>query len=399
MAFSKFYDIQSNGYLFMELNVKPKRTKNITPGIHLQQTAFWGRLKKKQGRQARAFDISIKNATKNAVTAENSSNPVGRREQALAGRDMLAVMRPIGTDAIMAYVPFGPELLPDEEQRGRWLEQLSEHIRPYLPDSCVFIRYDLPWESPWAMDKSRYTEDAIWLGKPRTRVREMRMNFDTRGWNLRKAPTDLLPTDTVVLDVTSDKDRLMKRMKPKTRYNIRLSSRKGVRVLEAGVKDLNAWYDIYRETAGRHGMMLNDMDYFKAALEVKASDTGSPASIHFLLAEVEDTPVAGILLAISGSRATYLYGASSLKKSHCMPAYALQWAAICKAKAAGCRDYDLFGTAPYPDPEHPMYGLYRFKTGFGGHMIHRQGCWDYPYSETRYELYRAQELAGPAFVA
>ncbi|HMA84613.1 MAG TPA: peptidoglycan bridge formation glycyltransferase FemA/FemB family protein [Desulfosalsimonadaceae bacterium] len=383
----------------MQISVEPKRTKYVEPGIHLQQTAFWGRLKKQQGRQARAFDIALKDLpTENLPVGETLHGPA-HWENTHASRDMLVVIRSLGAEGSMAYVPFGPELLPDADRRGRWLEQLSERIRPHLPANCVFIRYDLPWESPWAADKRRYTENDIWMGKPRTGIREMRMNFDTKRWNLRKAPTDLLPTDTVILDLTTDRDRLLRQMKPKTRYNIRLSSRKGVRVREAGIQDLSAWYDIYCQTADRHGMMLNSLDYFKAALEVNASDSGSPASIHLLLAEVAEKPVAGILLAIAGSRATYLYGASSLRKSHCMPAYALQWTAICKAKAAGCHDYDLFGTAPYPDPYHPMYGLYRFKTGFGGQLIHRQGCWDYPYDESRYDLYRAQEMAGPAFVS
>jgi len=235
------------------------------------------------------------------------------------------------------------------------------------------------------------------MGKPRTGIREMRMNFDTRHWNLRKAPTDLLPTDTVILDLQTDKNRLLSRMKPKTRYNIRLSAKRGVRVREAGLRDLPAWYAIYCETAERHGMMLNDMDYFRPALEVSAADCASPARIHLLLAELGGKPVAGIMLAISGKRATYLYGASSARQGNSMATYALQWAAIEKARDAGCSDYDLFGTAPYPDPHHPMYGLYRFKTGFGGRMMHRQGCWDYPFDEEQYALYRASEMAGPAF--
>ncbi len=383
----------------MQITVKPKRTKYIEPGIHLQQTAFWGRLKKQQGRQALAFDIIPENLENKDPLETNISHKLAQRERARASRDLLVVIRPLGPDARMAYVPFGPELLPDQERRGRWLELLSEKIRSHLPDNCIFIRYDLPWESPWAVDKSRYTDDDIWLGKPRTGVREMRMNFDTKRWNLRKAPTDLLPTDTIILDLNTDQNGILKRMKPKTRYNIRLSTRRGVRVREARIRDLPAWYAIYSETAERHGMMLNDLDYFKAALEVKASDSGSPASIHLLLAEIDEKPVAGIMLAIAGSRATYLYGASSQEKSNCMPSYAVQWKAICKAKAAGCRDYDLFGISPGPDPYHPMYGLYRFKTGFGGQMIHRQGCWDYPYDESRYYLYRAQEMAGPAFIA
>ncbi|HMA67968.1 MAG TPA: peptidoglycan bridge formation glycyltransferase FemA/FemB family protein [Desulfosalsimonadaceae bacterium] len=373
----------------MELAVRPKHTSQIEPGCYLQQTAFWGRVKKHQGRRAQAFGIMTENHERQSPAADSRS-PAARR-------DLLVVIRRLGANAEMAYVPFGPEFLPEEEHRGPWLEKLSERLRPHLPENCICIRYDLPWQSPWAADKHRYTRDHIWMGKPRTGIREMRMNFDTRHWNLRKAPTDLLPTDTVILDLQTDKNRLLSRMKPKTRYNIRLSAKRGVRVREAGLRDLPAWYAIYCETAERHGMMLNDMDYFRPALEVSAADCASPARIHLLLAELGGKPVAGIMLAISGKRATYLYGASSARQGNSMATYALQWAAIEKARDAGCSDYDLFGTAPYPDPHHTMYGLYRFKTGFGGRMMHRQGCWDYPFDEEQYALYRASEMAGPAF--
>lgn len=80
-----------------------------------------------------------------------------------------------------------------------------------------------------------------------------------------------------------------------------------------------------------------------------------------------------------------------------MAPYALQWQAIQRARKSGCRDYDMFGVSPVPDPVHPMYGLYRFKTGFGGRMQHRQGCWDYPFDEARYDVYRASELAATPF--
>ena len=64
-----------------------------------------------------------------------------------------------------------------------------------------------------------------------------------------------------------------------------------------------------------------------------------------------------------------------------MPTYALQWEAIRRAKAAGCLEYDMFGVAPQPDPTHPMYGLWKFKHGFGGEIFHQLGCWDYPLLE------------------
>jgi len=44
-----------------------------------------------------------------------------------------------------------------------------------------------------------------------------------------------------------------------------------------------------------------------------------------------------------------------------------------------------------------MYGLYRFKTGFGGRLFHRQGCWDYPFYAERYEQYRAMESVTSGF--
>jgi lipid II:glycine glycyltransferase (peptidoglycan interpeptide bridge formation enzyme) len=76
-----------------------------------------------------------------------------------------------------------------------------------------------------------------------------------------------------------------------------------------------------------------------------------------------------------------------------MPAYALQWAAMRAAKAAGCTRYDLFGIPPTDDPAHPMSGLYRFKTGFGGEIAHRAGSWDYPLLGIGYSLFRAAEGA------
>ena len=367
----------------MQVEIKPKPARRLFPTPYLQQTAYWSKLKEKHGRRTAAFDIMI--------------NPASRAES--PDGDMGIVLRRIAPGTTMAYVPSGPELLPDTEMRGLWLEEISERLRPHLPEDCLFIRYDLPWRSPWADEPDRYTENARWKGPPKMRIQEMRMNYDTEYWNLRKAPTDLLPPDTVLVDLCVEPDGILSRMKPKTRYNIGLSARKGVRVRDAGVNGLQAWYALYAGTAERHGMHLDDMSYFRAALEVSDADCDSPARVHLLLAETAGRPLAGIMLAISGTRATYLYGASSsaaLDRGF-MASYALQWEAIRRARESGCLEYDMFGVAPSPDPDHPMYGLYRFKTGFGGRIQHRQGCWDYPFDEARYDMYRASEMAGAQF--
>jgi lipid II:glycine glycyltransferase (peptidoglycan interpeptide bridge formation enzyme) len=103
--------------------------------------------------------------------------------------------------------------------------------------------------------------------------------------------------------------------------------------------------------------------------------------------------LAGIIVARAGDRATYLYGASSDRKRNLMPNYALQWRAIQQAKDAGALWYDLFGVPSADDPHHPMHGLFRFKTGFGGELVHMAGSWDVVTAPLRYSLYRIAERA------
>ena len=72
-------------------------------------------------------------------------------------------------------------------------------------------------------------------------------------------------------------------------------------------------------------------------------------------------------------------------------AYLLQWQAIRDAREVGCGSYDVYGIPPANDPHHPMYGLYRFKTGFGGTLIHRCGVYDAPVKPGLYRLFRVVE--------
>jgi lipid II:glycine glycyltransferase (peptidoglycan interpeptide bridge formation enzyme) len=368
------------------LNVTPKKKGNLSSGPILQQTPFWGILKEYQGCQVRAYSLSL--------PARYCRNKCGkdRQGQSSVSGDMLVVLQPIGNGYAMAYVPYGPTLEIGEEYQGPVLEELSEEIQEQLPDECLFIRYDLPWASPWACDPDRDAGRPGWAGPPRSEIQEIRMNFDTQKGNLFKAPTNALPTNTVFIDLEQDKDHLLKCMKPKTRYNIRLSDRKGIRVREVDASQLDKWMELCRETAERNHIIRRDQRYFEAIFAARDKNPDDRASVHLLIAEFEGTPLAGMFLSISKDQATYLYGASSSHQRNRMAPYALQWKAICMAKESGCRYYDMFGVAPSPSVSHPLHGLYRFKTGFGGYLYHRQGCWDYPFKEDLYPVYHAQNL-------
>ncbi|MEE4197381.1 MAG: peptidoglycan bridge formation glycyltransferase FemA/FemB family protein [Bacteroidales bacterium] len=369
----------------MHLSIERKPTESLHRRRVLPQTSYWARVKEKQGYQPRAFTVE--------------TEPVSLQKHSLK-EDLLIIIRTIGKEGSVAYIPYGPDIELPEEEQGVFLEELSEALRPYLPSDCIFIRYDLSWASPWQDDEDCYNESGVWLGPPEIRLQELRMNFDTQNWNLRKAPSDILPSHTLFLNLKKDKDELLQSMKSKTRYNIRLSHRKGVRVKDVSADNLWIWHKLYQETAIRNGIAYQDIHHFKTILETRAEDTASPAEVHMLLAEEEEEeedPLAALLMVISGGRATYLYGASTTKKRNLMGTYALQWEAICKAKSKGCKEYDFFGISPTPDKAHPMYGLYRFKKGFGGSEYHRQGCWDYPLQEEAYEIYRSVEISSKGY--
>jgi len=371
----------------MKVQVKSKVIKNISKTSVFQQTAFWAQVKRKHGIPSKAFDLKV----------DASDLYTKSTRQSYILDDLLILFPSIDYDYKIAYVPHGPTVNPSEENQGIFLEELSESLRPYLPSKCLMLRYDLLWESPWAKEDFYFNNDGDWIGPPPKVNQEMRLNFDTQKWNLKKANTNILPSDTIFLDLKKDTNQLLKEMKPKTRYNINLSQRKGVRVRRTDINDLDIWYKLYQETCIRNRIYLQDIEYFQAVLATKTSDTKSPAEVELLIAEIDDTPLAAMFLVFSGQRATYLYGASSSMKRNYMPTYALQWDAIKRAKNRGCTEYDMFGVAPKPDHAHPLYGLYRFKKGFGGNLFHRMGCWDYPFNESSYKDYLTAEMKSQGY--
>lgn len=312
--------------------------KDLPAGSCFLQSRFWALLKSGFGWQPLYFTLDDK--------------------------AFIVLVRKLGRYFSLAYVPHAP----DSGYQGS-LGKIAQLLKNHLPAGCVFIRFDLPWESMNVCEEK-----------------------------LLKAAVDIQPPSTVVIDLSLGRDAVLSGMKSKTRYNIRLAEKKGVAVARKGVEFLDEWYDIYRETAARDRIALHSPDYYRKIFELAGSReergfAGQKADIRLYMAESEGKNLAGIITCFYGRGATYLYGASRNTGREKMPAYALQWKAICDALDEGCLEYDLFGIPPADDEDHPMHGLYRFKTGFGGRIIHRAGCYDYPLMKGVYSLYRAAEIA------
>jgi lipid II:glycine glycyltransferase (peptidoglycan interpeptide bridge formation enzyme) len=196
----------------------------------------------------------------------------------------------------------------------------------------------------------------------------------------------------VLIDLSGDEAALLGGMKPKWRYNAKLALKRGVLVRRAGEERLGQFYALLKETALRDGIAVHGIEYYRTLFTHSRTWASSPApDIRLYLAEHEGDVLGGIITLFRGKEAVYLYGASSDKKRNLMAPYALQLKAMEDARLAGCAEYDLFGIPPSEDPDHPMAGLYRFKTGFGGRIVHRIGSWDLAYRPLAYRLFRAAE--------
>ena len=193
-----------------------------------------------------------------------------------------------------------------------------------------------------------------------------------RGW--RFSAEQIQFRNTVWMDVKPSEEDLLAKMKQKTRYNIRLSTRKGVSVREGSIDDLSMMYRMYAETSVRDGFVIRSKSYYLRVWQFFIE----AGMMTPLLAEVEGEVVAGLTLFHAGACAWYLHGMSRAAHRNKMPTYLLQWGAIRKAKALGCERYDLWGAPDVFDESDSMWGVFRFKQGLGGEVICTLGAWDYP---------------------
>jgi lipid II:glycine glycyltransferase (peptidoglycan interpeptide bridge formation enzyme) len=189
------------------------------------------------------------------------------------------------------------------------------------------------------------------------------------GWE--PAPP-IQPPQTSVVDLRKTPEELLESFKPKTRYNVRLASKKGV--VAARSDDLAAFAKLSSETSARHGIHLADEGYYRAVHELFGADGSS----RLYLAHHEGDCLAGIMVMRFGGRATYLFGASANRGRDLMPAYAVHWQAMQESIADGDHEYDLWGVPPPEQPDHPWAGLTQFKAGWQGTYVAYAGAFALP---------------------
>ena len=189
-------------------------------------------------------------------------------------------------------------------------------------------------------------------------------------------------------------------MKQKCRYNIRLAEKKGVTVRIWN--DIDGFHRMIQITGDRNGFGVHSLEYYQRAYQL----FHSIGKCELLVAEYEGLALAALMVFASGSRAWYVYGASNDIERNRMPTYLLQWEAMRWAKAQGSKEYDLWGVpdedegrleADFENRNDGLWGVYRFKRGFGGELKRAAQALDRVYNPSFYQLY-LKHMAGREFL-
>ena len=292
-----------------------------------------------------------------------------RGGQLVAGAQMLVRAAALGLIRV-AYIPHGPLVdWDDEEQLSVLLNQIDHAV--YQERAGLLKMEPLVWQSEMSQENWR--------------------TLCQREGCLPDTDT-IQPPRTLVVDLTSPEDEILARMKQKTRYNVRLSAKKGVTVRQGSAEDIPIFNQLMQVTGARSAFGVHEPRYYQTAFELF-----SPDDVALWIAQYNGKPLAAIMVFVAGDRAAYLYGASGDEERQRMPSYAVQWAAMRWAKERGCSAYDLWGVPDYPEEKleadfrgrnDGLWGVYRFKRGFGGRLQRTVGTADRVYNKTVYRLYQ-----------
>jgi peptidoglycan pentaglycine glycine transferase (the first glycine) len=369
---------------------------------HALQTVEWGKFKS-------AYDWTME-----LVGMENNQGEL------IAGAMLLRRKVPILPRTIL-YAPRGFVL---DYSQNELLENFSKSISNYAKKTkAIFVKID-----PCIKYRDHNMDGEVIEGVHNGPLIEKLKSLGYVHKGITLDFDGVQPRFVFILDVDRDKKELMDSFHHKTRYNIRLAKRKGIEIYEGKKEDLVDFERIMKVTGARDGFITRPLSYFqkmydylvpsgrmklfmakynikKAFVEAekdlnnelksKNPDENRIKKLEEQKQELEvlckEHPdgivVSGTILLITGKRAWYLYGASDNLYRNVMPNYLIQWEMIQYAMDRGCTIYDFRGISGNLDPDHHLYGLYRFKKGFNGEFVEYIGEFDLVVNKFLYNIW------------
>lgn len=257
------------------------------------------------------------------------------------------------------YVPKGPGVTSIHE-----LDELLPRLQAFAHAHGVFA---IKIESE-LVKKDETLVDLMKLGL--RRVRPIQPNFST-----------------VILDTSDDLKTIMSRLNQKGRHAIRRAERDGVSAKPVETTDENCliMYKLLEDTAAGT-FSIRSFDYYKSFWQ--RYEKAGFGQLFF--AYVDGLVVAGAYAIAFGKKGTYKDGASVRERSVYGASHLLQWRVIEWMKTKGVVVHDLCGTPPsdqIKDPDHPHYGIGRFKTSFNKEVTDYVGAYDIVIKPRQYKLW------------
>ena len=327
------------------------------PGAHALQTWQWGEVKKQFG--WKIHPLIWRDGEENVSAAA-----------LVLQRKLSDKLFPLHLSVV--YIPRGPLL---DWTDSALVEQVLDELKRFAKDQgAVFLKIDPDLPLGHGVPGGEGTEEDP-VGQ------NVKSFLQASGWYF--SDDQIQFRNTVEVDLQGDEEEILARMKSKTRYNIRLAERRGVMVRPGDDGDIDLLYQMYAHTAVRDDFLIRNQAYYRSVWQMFfEAGLAQP-----LIAEVEDSPVGAVVIFRFAGRAWYFYGMSLDEHREKMFNHRLQWEAMRYAQTLGCHTYDMWGAPDDFDKSDPLWGVYRFKDGFGGRVVRSLGAWDFPIKPVFYWLY------------
>lgn len=333
--------------------VKDKNKWNEALGdfknYHFLQTWQWGEIKRLNGWQV--YRYLIKSKDKNIAAFQLLTKRLHPR-----------------IPVAVAYVPRGPLFDITSVDLARLLMTVEQTAKNR---GCAYVKVD--------PDIEESSEEGV----------EWKKALIGSGWQY--SPQQVQPKNTGITDLLpDDKDgekTLLMNMKKTWRYNIKNSTKRGVKVRVGTSKDIPAFYKLYKQTADRQKFGIRSLEYYREVYRAFNNGKCSDSMIMLSQHPDEDEPLSAAVFIRLYEKVWYFYAASSTNRRADMPNYPLQWEALKWARSSGAKIYDWGGASTDPDnPNDPMARVWHFKKGFGAKLFIGVGAWDKPINTLQWLL-------------
>lgn len=220
--------------------------------------------------------------------------------------------------------------------------------------------------------------------EPHLKKDEMGHTMSYPNFSVSPSPHPLFPQWTQVINLTQSEDYILKHMKPKTRYNIRLAMKKGITVKEeSNEKGFEIFHHLYFETCKRQKYYGHNKEYHHTVWNALKNKIA-----HILIAYYQNIPLAAYELFLFKDVLYYPYGGSSHMHKNLMAANLIMWEAIRLGRCHGAQLFDMWGsTGPHYDTKDPYAGFTRFKEGYGTRFVEMVGSYDLIINPILYHIY------------